>query len=304
MHWIHLIGLLGCVSRHPNSAPSSTADDVAFDPIVAHADLTGAQSISCDDAVCRVQSTDGPLEFDATSGTLRATEAEPLVPSDPWARSTATPALEESWNAQVKNQWRSPFRVQIPSAGGGRLRIQRGLTPGTSRVVRLGGSVLTARQSPDPGHVAYPNALALHPTGAESYLIVWPNSHLIAFDARTLQTTWRIRLGDSSQGLFVSEDGRYLVAESGAMAPEHQMLDYEPAVRVVPEGIDPAADEAFQWLERPTASHTVLVDLGSGRVAARLPGAFVGFALRSDGAVLASRDGIVRVRHMPTTPGP
>lgn len=304
MLWIHLIGLLSCMSRTPNPAPSSTVDEAAFDPVVARAELTGAQSLSCNDSACRVQAVDGPLEFDATSGAIRDVEGEPAIPSAPWAPSDAVPALEETWNAQVKNQWRSPFRAQVPSPDGGRLRIQRGLTPGTSRVVRLGGSVLTARQSPDPGHVAYPNALALHPTGAESYLIVWPNSHLIAFDARTLQTTWRIRLGESSQGLFVSEDGRYLVAESGAKAPEHQMLDYEPVAREAPEGVDPTADEAFGWLNRPTASHTVLVDIGSGRVAARLPGAFVGFALRADGAVMASQDGIVRVRHMPTTPTP
>ena len=304
MLWIHLIGLLGCVSRHSNPAPSNAAEEVAFDAVVSQAELSGAESLSCDDVACIVQSTDGPLEFDAASGTLRPTDAEPAIQAEPWERSTAAAALEETWNAQVSNQWRSPFRAQVPSPDGGRLRVQRGLTPGTSRVVRIGGTVLTARQSPDPGRVAYPNALALHPTGAETYLIVWPDSHLIAFDSRTLETTWRIRLGDASQGLFVSADGRYLVAETEAKAPEHQMLDYEPTARAAPEGVDPAADAAFGWLERPAAGHTVLIDLGSGRVAARLPGAFVGLALRADGAVMASQKGIVRVRHMPTTPVP
>ncbi len=304
MQWLTLIGLFACVSRHTPS-PAAVEVQPAFDAVVASASLPGIISIDCNPpGHCSLHTADGTRRFSTSTGEVTSVDDTPHTASEPWAVSESGEALEVQWNAQVKNTWRSPFRAQIPSPDGGHLRIQRGLTPGTSRVVRLGGSVLTARQSPDPGRVAYPNALALHPTGTEAYLVVWPNPFLTAFNVRTLKTTWRISIGDAAQGLFVSEDGRYLVVETGGSAPEHQMLDYEPEARTAPEGVDPSSDETFQWLSRPEATATVLVDLGSGTVATQLPGPFTGFALQKDGAIIASQNGITRVRHSPieTTP--
>jgi hypothetical protein len=155
--------------------------------------------------------------------------------------------------------------------------------PGTSRVVRLGGSVITARTSLDPGQPGYPNTLALHPTGGEAYHIVWPNPDLIAFDAHSLKTTWRIQLDGPAVGLFVSPDGRYLVAELDGEAPDFQLLDYEPARRIPPAGVDPTADPALLWLNRPPAKRTVFIDLKLGDVVATLPGPMVSF-VRIDGS--------------------
>lgn len=240
----------------------------------------------------------GSLTFSPVTG-LGEEPSEPPQPgpeAQPWPIADQAPNLNELWNAAVANQWRSPFRTEIPAPDGGFFRSNRGLTPGTSRVVRLGGSVVTARIGLDPGPLAYPHTLALHPTGQEAYLIVWPNPDLIAFNARTLQTTWRIQIGGPALGLFVSADGRYLVAELDGDAPEHQLLDYEPPARRVPEGVDPSADASLAWLERPEAKRTALIDLTAGQVVAILPGKAVGFALIDKGAVIASSAGIAAVK--------
>lgn len=304
MHWMMLVGLIGC-SAHRGTTASVNATEAQIDPVIAVQSVGGIQAIQCTtDAECTVFATEGNQRFEPTTGELVASDAAPLEIAPPWPEAAEPSSIGERWNLQIKNLWRSPFQAHVPNPNGGSLRLQRGLTPGTSRVVRLGGASLTARQAPDPGPVAYPNALALHPTGTEAYLVVWPNPQLIAFNARTMETTWRTGLGGPAQGLFVSRDGRYLIAESGGIAPEHQLLDYEPLARTPPTGIDPAADASFGWLERPKASGTLLVDLAVGRVVATLPGPFIGFAARKDGAVIASDSAIASVRHLPTESTP
>jgi len=158
--------------------------------------------------------------------------------------------------------------------------------------MRVGGKVVVARQAPPPDNIMYPRVMALHPTGQEAYLIVWPNPDLIAFQPNSLETTWRIRLDDAALGLFVSENGRYLVAETGGTAPEHQMLDYEGAPVATPKGIDPADDAAMQFITRPHATHTTVVDLAQGESVAKIPGTFIGFQLIEEGAVVASTQGL------------
>jgi len=304
MHWMMLLGLVGC-SAHRGTTASVNGTETEIDPIIGVQSVEGIESIDCtENTQCIAFTTKGATGFDPTTGELVASDAAAPETMTPWPEPTDPSSIEERWNLQIKNQWRSPFQANVPNPNGGSLRLQRGLTPGTSRVVRLGGASLTARQAPDPGAVAYPNALALHPTGTEAYLVVWPNPQLIAFNARTLETTWRTGLGGPAQGLFVSRDGRYLIAESGGVAPEHQLLDYEPLARTPPTGTDPSADASFRWLERPAASGTLLVDLAVGRVVARLPGPFIGFATRKDGAVIASDSAIASVRHMPTESTP
>jgi hypothetical protein len=226
---------------------------------------------------------------------MEETANPPEATPERWPVSDTEENLNARWNAAVAQRWRSPFRDKIPSPDGGFFRAQRGVSPGSSRVVRLGGSVVTARVGLDPGQPAYPNTLALHPTGQEAYHIVWPNPDLIAFNARTLKTTWRIRLGGPAVGLFVSADGRYLVAELDGKSPEHQLLDYEPTRLSAPEGVDPTANETLLWLERPAAERTALVDLTVGEVVAVLPGQAVGFARVEKGAVIASTGGVAAV---------
>jgi hypothetical protein len=265
-------------------------------PLATVTSVDQLSAMKCEADGCTLNGAGGVIRYNLEDGTVTAIEGVPDAMVEPWPEASAEQSLEELWNQQVKNHWRSPFRTEIPTPNGGRLRSVRGLTPGTSRVIRIGGSVITARQGLDAGDVAYPNALALHPTGAEAYLIVWPNPELIAFRAGTLKTTWRIRLGAPALGLFVSEDGRYLLAETDGTSPEHQLLDYEPTLRTPPPGIDPAADPSLAWLERPESKGTIVVDLTIGEVVARLPGRAVGFFLLEDGAVVASSGGVATIR--------
>jgi hypothetical protein len=142
--------------------------------------------------------------------------------------------------------------------------------------------------------------MALHPTGQEAYMIVWPNPDLVAFQPNSLETTWRIRLMDPAVGLFVSRNGRYLVAETGGTAPEHQLLDYEHGPLATPTGLDPISDEAIPSIRRPSATHTVVVDLAAGSVVARLPGTHTGFVANENGAVVASSNGVAVIKLPPT----
>ena len=294
MTWVFLV-FLACTARVPSTTDATGAAENAV-PLAKVTSLDQISTLKCDDAGCSVNAAGGIYQYSLETGTLTETEGVPEPMVEPWPVAVTALSLEEQWNTQVKNRWRSPFRAEIPTSNGGRLRSVRGLTPGTSRVIRIGGSVVTARQGLDAGDIAYPNALALHPTGTEAYLIVWPNPDLIAFRAQTLETTWRIRLGAPAQGLFISEDGRYLLAETDGTSPEHQLLDYEPTLRIPPPGIDPAADPSLAWLERPEPRGTIVVDLTIGEVVARLPGQATGFFLLKDGAVVASKGGLATIR--------
>ena len=292
---LFLSTFLACTIHAPTGTNAPQAALTAA-PLATVTRVEQLSAMACDDTGCTLSGADGIHRYDLGNGTLTPTEGEVDPAVDAWPVASEQPSMEEQWNEQVRNRWRSPFRREIPSPNGGRLRNVRGLTPGTSRVVRIGGSVVTARQGLDADAIAYPNVLALHPTGAEAYLIVWPNPDLIAFRAQTLKTTWRIRLGAPALGLFVSADGRYLLAETDGTSPEHQLLDYEPTPRTAPSDTDPAADPTLAWLERPEAKGTILVDLTIGEVVARLPGPAVGFYLLKDGAVVGSHGGVAVVR--------
>lgn len=288
------LSLLGCGPKPGSTdAAAGTKDDTQ--PLATVHPLNQVTSLQCEPTLCEVSTMTGSVQFSPVTGPAEEIPAPPRPVLDPWPVNPQAPNLNTLWNESVANRWRSPFRPEIPAPDGGILRTNRGVTPGTSRVVRLGGSVVTARIGLDPGPTAYPNTLALHPTGQEAYLIVWPNPDLIAFNARTLQTTWRVQLGAPALGLFLSADGRYLVAELDGEASEHQLLDYEPAARVAPDGVDPNADASLTWLARPTAKQTALVDLTIGKVVALLPGKAVGFSLIDKGAVIASEAGIAAV---------
>ena len=283
---------LSCAPKTPTKTDGTRTETGLL--AVVHP-LNQVRGLRCDGSDCTLSTIDGLVRFSADSGAITQTDKAPIPSPDPWPKADVPTPLNESWNSAVANRWRSPFLAEIPAPDGGFFRAHRGATPGTSRVMRLGGSVVTARIGLDPGHPAYPNTLALHPTGQEAYHIVWPNPDLIAFNARTLETTWRIRLGGPALGLFVSADGRYLVAELDGKSPEHQLLDYEPTRLSTPDGMDPTADETLLWLERPAAERTALVDLTVGKVVAVLPGRAVGFSRVEKGAVIASTGGVAAV---------
>ena len=285
---------LGCGPKAaPTAAPVALpTDGPELAPVTAVSNL---HTIACAPQTCTLFALDGVYRLALPSMTVALTEEEPAPAPEPWQARQTTASLAEDWNTRTKNKWRSPFQATIPSPNGGVFKLHRSATPGTSRIARIGGHVMTARQGLDPASPAYPWTLALHPTGTEAYHLVWSNADLIAFNTRTLETSWRIRLSGPAVGLFVSADGRYLVAELDAEAPEEQLLDFSPTQRQAPEGQQPFGDGAWTQIERPKAARTVLVDLSLGEAVAEVPGSFVGFQTFRDGAVVAGTGGISRV---------
>ena len=66
-----------------------------------------------------------------------------------------------------------------------------------------------------------------------------------------------------------------------------------------PDGVDPIADSALPFIERPQATHTIVVDLAQGLTVARIPGTYVGFQLIQEGAVVASNQGVAVIESPP-----
>ncbi|MGB0639751.1 MAG: hypothetical protein ACPGTU_10485 [Myxococcota bacterium] len=289
----HLLALfLGCAAHRPDASPVTMAAEPEVVLASVHP-VAGVKDVSCDEKGCIVVTQEGSFRLGVNS--MNLTPLESVVTADPQPSGTSaiqeTPALDEQWNTQISNGWRSPFRREIPTAGGGQMRMVRGLTPGTSRIVRTGGGLQT-RPAPDPSHLSYPRTLALHPTGQEAYLIVWPNSLLTAFSTKTLDTTWNLDLEGSAVGLFVTKEGRYLLAETGGEAPSEQLLDYESDPIAATPGTDPIANHLFPLYVRPQATHTVVVDLSLGDVIARLPGPAAGMSSTPQGILVASTQAV------------
>lgn len=296
--WLALM-TLACAGR-----PASQATDAGHQGAHQYAQVSPLNQVTgliCDGPACSIQTMNGMYALDTlTESVEEAPPSEHDVPNNTtWAINSEPLPLAERWNRQIANTWRSPFCAEIPAPDGGSLRLVRGLTPHTSRVMRVGGKVVVARQAPAPENILYPRVMALHPTGQEAYMIVWPNPELVAFQPNSLETNWRIRLGEAALGLFVSQDGRYLVAELGGTAPEYQLLDYDRGPIATPAELDPIGDEAIHSLHRPPATHTVVVDLAEGQVVARLPGSFIGFATMEQGAVAASSQGVSVIKQPP-----
>jgi|GEM_PF-3107216 len=291
---ILLIMMLACGPKvSPTAAPPAPPDDgPSLAPVSA---IDNLHSLDCTPDACRLYTTDAVYQLELPSMSLTRSEDEPVTAPDVWPEQLTPASLADGWNARTKNNWRSPFQATIPSPDGGVFKLHRSTTPGTSRIARIGGHVMTARQGLDPNSPAYPWTLALHPTGTEAYHIVWSNPDLIAFNTRTLQTSWRIRLSGPAVGLFVSADGRYLVAELDAVAPDEQLLDYGPAQRQPPAGTEPFGDGAWTGIDRPSAKTSAVIDLNLGQAVAEVPGRFVGFYTFRDGAVLAGTGGVARV---------
>ena len=292
MNWLFLMTLSCATRTGVLNNPISEENETQTAQVIP---LAGVVSLQCEAKECTIQTQTTQHSLNVESGELAALDSPTPEANDEqasWSLLENPETLADQWNRQIANDWRSPFRREVPSPDGGSLRMVRGLSAHTSRIMRVGGKVVVARQAPPPDGLLYPRIMALHPTGQEAYLIVWPNPDLIAFQPNSLATNWRIRLGDPAVGLFVSEDGRFLVAETGGVAPEGQLLDYESNPVDVPTGQDPISDQAVTFINRPLATSTVVVDLALGGPVARLPGPFVGFQLTESGAVVASTSGV------------
>ena len=291
---ILIISFAACgPKKAPTPAPTERTDSVTT--LAEVHELDGIKAITCSKDTCDIETVSGHKRLHIKTMEFSDHENPQAPRAAPWPIATSQSDLNTVWNTQVANQWRSPFQASIPAPGGGFYRSSRGVGSGPSRIVRLGGSVVTARQGLSPERLSYPRNLALHPTGTEAYHIVWPNPDLIAFNSRTLETTWRIRLDGPALGLFVSANGRYLLAELDGEPSEEQLLDYDPQTHQPPTRIDPWANPVLQWIGRPEAKRTVLIDLALGEPVAIVPGKAVGLVLLPDGALVVGSNGVAKV---------
>ncbi len=282
-----------CSAKRPSPATKVKVDD-ATQPLAEVTPVRGLRSLRCHEQLCSLVAADQVLQLSIDTMETVETQEPPPEPPSPWVEAANRPTLDEAWNQRSQNLWRSAFQVAIPAPGGGLFKHHRGTTPGTSRVARIGGRVMTARQGLDAETPGYPWTLALHPTGTEAYHIVWPNPDLIAFNTRTLETSWRIRMGGPALGLFVTGRGRYMVVEIGAPAPPDRLLDYAPTRRSSPPSEDPFGDPAWPSIERPLAERTALVDLRQGQAVAVVPGHFIGLYHEGDVTLIAGSGGVAK----------
>ena len=291
--------LVGCAVHQVPTGPTS-------EPIAQHEaelrsnsiirELDGIERVTCAEGECFVQTADGTYPIDLATlepGTRQETNPQPGTVI---SLQSSPKEVHVRWNEQIAGQWRSPFQDQIPTVQGGTLRYVRGLSMGGSRIIRTGGGIL-AKTAPDAGPVAYPRSLALHPTGGEAYLIVWPDSSITGFDPTTLRTHWRMDVGAPVTGLFITADGLHLIAETGGTAPEEQLLDYDSGHLAVNEGIDPTGDPHFSQINRPIARQTLVVSIANRSVVTLVPGRYLSLhPLDSGVSLLATTDALATVR--------
>jgi hypothetical protein len=211
----------------------------------------------------------------------------PAFPSD-----LAT--LSTRWNAMVANRWRSPFQARIPSPSGGVVSYLRGLPPSSAQLVRTGPAPAVAAAPSSSQPATYPGWLALHPTGQEAYVLVWPDGDLRAVDPARLTERWRLSLRPGAHGLFVDPDGRYLLAEQSGDVAEDRYVDFE--VQTVGAGADPTGDAELALRARPPGAETIVVDLTRHATAIVLDGTYVAWISRGAGSVAATSTTIAVLR--------
>jgi hypothetical protein len=288
--------LLACATRGPNPVgspdvvePTEARKITQTKPWVA---MDNLRSLSCEGGECVVVLDEKAWRFDAEKMALN----EPIEPPKAHAitalSSTETP-VEDAWNQVIQNRWRSPFASRVPTPEGGRLSFVRGLGVAGAQVVRSGGGIRTRPAPSSTAPIAYPRRLAVHQTGHQAYLIAWPHPEIIAFDPRTLKTAWRADMDAPVVGLFVDRTGRYLVVETGGEAPAHQLLDYPTEPPKSPPDVDPYADRYWPSIPRPTARHTVVLDVNTVEIAMDMPGSFRALiGTQEAGTLLATTRGV------------
>ena len=224
------------------------------------------------------------------SGQLGEPRALELAP----AADPRTPlALAEEWNDMRARELRVPFRQRVPTRDQGTLSYLRGASNGSAQLVRTGSRHLMEAVPAVPGAASYPRWLAMHPTGRESFLMVWPDTILAAIDPDSLDRRWELHLRGPAHGLFIDATGRWLVLAEGGTRELERILDFDALGPDWPADRDPSSDAALLSSERPGASAVVVVDLSGPRIATRLTGEYRGFGSAPDGGVwVATSDGL------------
>ena len=240
---------------------------------------------ACDGHWCRAS-------LDPGTGALGA---DAPLPSPVPAFPSDSTALATRWNAMIAKGWRSPFQTRLPSPGGGVVSYLRGLEPSSARLMRTGPSPAIAPGPASTEPASYPGWLALHPTGQEAYVLVWPGGELRAIDPARLTDHWRLALRPGAHGLFVDPGGRYLLAEQAGEVAHDRFVDFE--VETVGAGADPTGDAELALRSRPPGTETVAIDLARHETALTLDGAYVAWVPRGDaGFVVATRSTIALLR--------
>jgi hypothetical protein len=243
---------------------------------------------ACDTRWCRAS-------LDPETGALGADASLPTpVPAFP---SDAT-ALATRWNAMIAKGWRSPFQTRLPSPGGGVVSYLRGLEPSSAQLMRTGPTPAIAPAPAATEPASYPGWLALHPTGREAYVLVWPGGELRAIDPARLGERWRLALRPGAHGLFVDPGGRYLLAEQAGEVTHDRFVDFD--VETIGAGADPTGDAELALRARPPGAETVAIDLARHEPALTLDGPYVAWVPRGTTSfVVATRTTIALLRQDP-----
>ena len=237
----------------------------------------------CDGAPLCAQQLDGSGQLGEPQPLDLASAPDPRTPQ----------ALAEEWNDMRTRELRVPFRPRVPTRDKGTLSYLRGASDGSAQLVRTGTRRLMEAVPGVPGAASYPRWLAMHPTGRESFLMVWPGTILTAIDPDSLDRRWELHLRGPSHGLFVDATGRWLVLAEGGTRELDRILDFDALGPDWPADRDPTSDAALLSSERPGASGVGVGDLSGPRIATRVAGEYRGFGSTPDGGVwVATSDGL------------
>lgn len=218
-----------------------------------------------------------------------------LVPGDPAlepAPAPENPALAErnQWAGLMEAGRRLPFARRVPVSGGGMFTYQRELGGGAGKLLRIGGGFRSI-DAPGTQHtVTSEGWLAIHPSGLEVYLLLWPEPKLHAYDARSLSPRWSVELPGPAQGLFVDPAGRYTLLSLTAPPDPDRLTDYPAPALAADADVEQLMGSLALPDDRPTADGVLLVDLAAHRIAAQASGAFRGWLSTPDGAYLLVTD--------------
>jgi hypothetical protein len=219
---------------------------------------------------------------------------EALLPAPLPAFPSDLATLAARWNDMIANGWRSPFQTRIPSPGGGVVSYLRGLQPSAAQLMRTGPTPAVAPAPASSEPATYPGWLALHPTGQEAYVLVWPGGDLRALDPARLEERWRLPLRPGAHGLFVDPGGRYLLAEQAGAVTHDRYVDFD--VQTVGASADPTGDAELALRARPPGAETIAIDLARRETAVALDGTYVAWVPRGEaGFVVATSRSIAMV---------
>lgn len=184
--------------------------------------------------------------------------------------------------------WRAPFTRLLVAPDGAPISLSRG-GDGAGQLVRAGAPPRIVRIPVAASAATFPATLALHPDGAEAYVVAWPDASVRAFDPATLAVRWSVSVGGPAQGLFVDPSGRWLVTQTGPEDDE-RLVDWPLPALDAGAAADPTRDEVLRRQDRPRADRTVVVDLAAQAVAVEARGAFRRFTVAEDARLVLATD--------------